>query len=131
MSLLSDLRLDIGDDDGVIPGSGALIVEDLCLTGSLNLNNRVVTASGPVQMTDSDCMVFINKIASEATTVTLPLSPKDGMFVVVKDMKGDADINPITVVVSGGTLDGLSQFIMSNNYQSMMFAYNGTEWNII
>lgn len=135
MSLLDDLRVDIGDDDVVITPSGEiggnLIVGNLCITGSFNMNRRIITASGPVQMADTDGIIFLNKTASESTLVTLPLAPKSGMIVIVKDMKGDADTNFVTIVMSAGTVDGLPQFVMSNNYQSITFTFNGTEWNII
>ena len=82
-------------------------------------------------MTDLDGIIFVNKAVSEPTLVTLPLNPKIGRVVIIKDMKGDADSNFISVQMSGGTVDGLPGFTMSNNYQSMTFAFNGNEWNII
>lgn len=120
------------DDSGNIttPG-GATLGGDLCLQDSVNFSQRIVTASGDVQMLESDTILWLNKTTGEPTTVTLPTSPKLGRVVYVKDMKGDADTNFITVAMSGGTIDGMPQFIMSNNYQSLTFAYNGTEWNII
>lgn len=129
---LTDSQVIIDSSGNITTPGGAEFGGDVCLGGALSLNKRIVTASGPIQMLDSDGILFINKSISESTLVTLPLNPKCiGMMVIVKDMKGDADTNFITVQMSGGTLDGLSQFIMSNNYQSMTFAFNGNEWNII
>lgn len=127
---LQDSLAIIDDNGNITTPGGGVFGGNVCLGGSLNLNRRIIT-SGNIQMLASDGIVFVNKIVGAPTLATLPLTPKIGMTIIVKDMKGDADINFITVQMSSGTIDGLPQFVMSNDYQSMTFAFNGTEWNII
>jgi hypothetical protein len=54
-----------------------------------------------------------------------------GQEILIKDGKGDANTNNITVVSSGNTIDGFSAITIAVNYQSIHFMYNGTEWNIV
>ena len=75
--------------------------------------------------------VYVKKTTGSATAVTLPSAPMNGMEVYVKDAKGDAPINPITVTPASGTIDGAASFVMSaNTYQGNHFHYNGTEWSV-
>lgn len=81
---------------------------------------RVVTATGPVTILASDAggSVFINKTASEATTVTLLA----GVPVTILDGKGDAATNNITVVPpSGGTIIGQPSRVIAGNYGAARF----------
>lgn len=92
---------------------------------------RVVTAAGNVAVTTADDLVIVNKTSGANTTVTLPASPLTNDYYTIKDGKGDAYTNPITIVPSSGTIDGQSNVVIWNNYESLDFVYNGTEWNII
>ncbi len=115
------------DDFGnlVTPG-GAQIGGAFCLAP------RIITFSGPVSIVSTDSVVMINKTASEATTLTLPASQKTGRMIVIKDLKGDANSNFITIITSGGELlDGLSGFILTQSYQSINLIYNGSGWSIL
>ena len=167
MTLLTDLRIDIGDDSLVLPSGDAVsgpslstdnaiarfdgttgkVIQNssatlddngnittnggISLAGYLRRNVRIVTVAGPVTGLVSDDLILINKTVGASTTVTLPSSPVTGQLIVVKDAKGDAFTNNITVNPSAGTIDGLSSFILTQNYQALTFIYNGTEWNII
>jgi hypothetical protein len=50
---------------------------------------------------------------------------------IIKDGKGDAATNNITVTPAAGTIDGSSTAVINTNYGSMQLIYNGTQWNII
>lgn len=94
------------------------------------LNVRVVTAAGTVTVTNTDGLVVVNKTTGAATTVVLPGSPYTGQIVVIKDGKGDAYINNITIIPASGTIDGEGSFVMASDYQAVMLIYNGTGWNV-
>lgn len=99
-------------------------------SGSFILPVRVVTASGAVTVSaTTDYEVVVNKTSGAATTVNLPASPATGLAYIIKDGKGDAATNNITVTPNAGNIDGSSTFVMSTNFQSQAFIYNGTQWN--
>lgn len=167
MTLLTDLRVDIGDDSALLPSGDAVsgpslstdnaivrfdgltgeviqnssatlddngnITTDggISLGGYLRRNVRVVTAAGAITGLASDDLILVNKTVGAATIVTLPATPATGQIIVVKDAKGDAFTNNITVSAAAGNIDGLTSFILTQNYQSFTFIYNGTEWNVI
>jgi hypothetical protein len=94
----------------------------------------VITAVGAVTVTTGMNIVILNKTSGAATTVNLPSGSSSGtgkMF-VVKDGKGDAATNNITVTPNGGdTIDGGSTYVLNTNYEAATFIWNGTQWNII
>jgi hypothetical protein len=92
---------------------------------------RVVTAAGAVTVATSDHVVIVNKSSGEATTVNLPGSPTTGTEFTIKDGKGDAGSNTITVTPAAGNIDGAATYPINVNYQSRTFVYNGTQWNVI
>jgi len=114
------------DDNGNIITPGGIK-----LNGYLKRNIRIVTAGGNIAGTPADDIIMVNKTIGAATIVILPSSPGAGRMVVVKDSKGDAFTNNITIRASAGTIDGLNSFVITQNYQAFTFVYNGTEWNVI
>jgi hypothetical protein len=64
-------------------------------------------------------------------TVNLPGTPSTGRTVIIKDGKGDASTNNITITPSTGNIDGAATYVMSVNYSSAMVVYNGIEWSIL
>lgn len=71
---------------------------------------REVTAAGSITITTTDEVVAVNKTVAAATSVLLPAaSTRSGLVLIIKDKKGDADVNNITPVGNGGELiDGLA-----------------------
>lgn len=70
----------------------------------------------------SDTRILVNKLISSATSVVLAPSPLYKAPVLVKDLKGDAGTNPITVTFSSGqTLDGLSSVVINNPFGYFWF----------
>lgn len=78
---------------------------------------RVVTGPGVVVVSSSEGGVAINKAVGAATAVTLPAAAsRAGLPVTVKDMKGDANANNITVTPAGGeTIDGFATDVLDIN----------------
>ncbi len=91
----------------------------------------IVTAGATVTLDANSRKIVINKTIGSATAVSMPPSPKLGQSVLIKDGKGDAKINNITIDPSPTTIDGFSGIVMTNNYQAFELLYNGTEWNIV
>lgn len=70
----------------------------------------------------TDTRILVNKTVGSATSVVLLGSASYSQPVLVKDLKGDAGTNPITVTFTGGqTLDGLSSVVINNPYGFFWF----------
>jgi hypothetical protein len=92
---------------------------------------RVVIASGAIAVATTDFVVVVRKTTGAATIVDLPVSPTTGQTFIIKDGKGDANTNNITLVPASGTIDGASTFVMNTNYASKVVIYTGVEWSIL
>jgi len=91
---------------------------------------RVVTSAGAATITSADYLVIINKTVGEATVVNLPAGFTNTVF-IIKDGKGDALANNITITPAAGNIDGSSTYVLNTNYSSATIVYNGTEWSVI
>jgi hypothetical protein len=91
----------------------------------------IKTSAGSYVVLSSDAFIVINKTVGAATTVTLEASPTSGRLIIVKDGKGDAAANNITVDGNGKNIDGASTNVISTNFQARIYIYNGTQWNVI
>lgn len=113
----------------VSPGNVALGVSYGITTDTLgaffgafpSLNTEIVTAGATYNVLPTDTRVLVNKTLASATTIVFPaaLSMQYPNGILVKDLKGDAGTNPITINFTGGELcDGLGsgQIIISNPY---------------
>jgi hypothetical protein len=99
--------------------------------GSLSQGNSgtIITGGASYLMATTDCFVVVKKTIGSSTTITLPLLPSNWTSYVVKDGKGDASINQITV--RGSTIDGQQSFVIAVNYGTATFIFDGTEWSVI
>lgn len=76
--------------------------------------------------------VFVNKTMGAATGLTLENGPISGQTHVVKDAKGDAGSNNITITATGGFLiDGAATLVISANYGVARLFFNGTSWSAL
>lgn len=100
-------------------------------TSGRNLSIRVHTASvtNPTVAATDDVLVIKRGGSGATTLVTLPSSAATGRRLTIKDGRGDASTNPITVAPASGTVDGLASKSIITNYGRATFVYNGTEWN--
>ena len=112
---------------GLTAVAGVFSVDFTSMVRTVN----VVTAAGSVTCGSADDVVVINKGTGEATAVTLPASPATGKQVVIKDGKGDASVNNITVSADSGTIDGAASQVIDSDYGARMFVFNGSEWNLL
>lgn len=95
------------------------------------LPTRVVIAAGAVTVTNDDYIVALNKTAGAATVVNLMATPATGTQIIVKDAKGDANANNITITPAAGNIDGAGTYVINTNYGSAWISYNGAEWSML
>ena len=100
-------------------------------TGRQARSNRVVTASGDINVTTSDDVVTVNKTTGQATTVNLPGSPSNGEQYTIVDGRGDANTNFITLVPASGLIIGQASARIPGAYGSLTVMYNGSAWSIL
>lgn len=94
-------------------------------------NVTVVTGAGAYTATNTNHVIVINKTISEATTVNLPAGTTNKVF-IIKDGKGDSNVNPITIDPNSiEQIDGSSTLVINSPYESVMLVWNGTQWNIV
>jgi len=92
---------------------------------------RIFTGVGNTTADVSDYIIVINKTVGAATSVTLPLAPTNGQSFIIKDGKGDASTNNITIVGNGKLIDGSANRIINQNYQAYEVVYNGASWDVV
>lgn len=92
----------------------------------------ILTAGTTFNFTGTVNTVSVNKTTGSATQVNLPSSPATNNFFVVKDRKGDSNLNPITVSGGTKTIDGNTSYVIkANNKPSLTFLFDGSEYIVI
>ncbi len=98
---------------------------------------QVFTGVGGVSPAQGITILVIDKAVGAATTVTLPPNPSQGQMITVKDGKGDAAVNAITItapatgISAGATIDGAASAIINNGYDFLTIAWNGVQYNVV
>lgn len=107
-------------------GSGAT-----CTIQTQATYRAFVVGDSPVAVNGTDYYLACDT-SGGAITIQLPNAPDTGRQFVVKDHVGSAATNAITVTTAGGivTIDGATTFTMNSNYQSNMFLFNGTSYEV-
>ena len=72
---------------------------------------------------------FIGVVTSAEFTITLPNGPSGTVF-IVKDISGDANTNPITIV-NTVNIDGQAGATIDTSFGSLTFIYSNSAWNIV
>lgn len=82
------------------------------------LTYREISAAGAVVVDPTDCIIGINKAVGAPTAIVAPAAADRGPLpLTIKDIKGDADANNITITFTGGELcDGLAAIAITNPY---------------
>lgn len=99
------------------------------ISQGLNVSPRVVTGAGNIALSSTDYVVVVNKTVGAATPVNCPVNTLGEAF-IVKDGKGDAATNNITITPASGNIDGSPTYVISTNYGSVSFFGDGTNWLI-
>lgn len=100
-------------------------------TQQLWIAPTVVTTASPYTALTTDCVIISNKAVAGAGTINLCATLQTGRVVIIKDGKGDANSNNITVQGNGKNIDGASSKVINTAYGVLRVIYNGTEWSTI
>jgi hypothetical protein len=95
-----------------------------------SLENVAVTLIDAATYTAIDTEYFLGIIYNGISTITLP-AVTSGKVYVVKDSLGDSNTNPISILATGTTIDGLASYTINTDWGSVTLLYNGIEWNIV
>jgi len=79
----------------------------------------------------TDMLISINKTVAGAITINLPNAPWIGERHTIKDAKGDAGSNNITIQGNGALINGSSSATISANYGYRVVEYDGSLWAIV
>lgn len=111
-----------GDDTGcwsrlAFSGAGAGVV--------------LITSGSTYTAAKTDRYISINKTVAGAITINLPNAPFIEETHTIKDMKGDAAANNITIQGNGANINGSASATISANYGYRTVVYTGTAWAIV
>ncbi len=102
------------------------------LPGTTSTVTSVATVGTPFAVPTTAVKVLLNKSAGAASYVTMPLaSTMLSDFTLIKDVKGDADTNNITIQFTSGQLcDGTALVVIGTKYGSVTInpLPGGTGW---
>ena len=108
---------------------GSILLQNVGTTECfVKVGASTVTAAGAITVTRDDNTIFVNKSVGAATTVNLPAKPIPGRQLFIKDAKGDANVNNITITPASGNIDGSASLVINTAYGYATIAYNGTQW---
>jgi hypothetical protein len=126
---LTQSQIDTEIDAKFPSGTGAILASDTrqvlhdinaaAFSGTANAPvSSGATSGSPFSVPTTARQVLVNKATGSATFMTFPTaSTMAGGDVLIKDVKGDADTNIITIQFSGGELcDGVSTVTIGNKY---------------
>lgn len=128
-------------EDGyrLIQGDDLNVIIKAVNTNALNI--RVHTANTDVTVQQDNYTIIVRKNIGSATNVFLPQLPTSntsplnlypGRRFQIKDGKGDAPSNNITIVAPPNlTIDGANSFVMAFAYESIDIAFDGIQYNIL
>lgn len=93
--------------------------------------SRQTINSTPTNVSSSAIFVSVDT-STLAITVRLPNAPRENQVFYVKDQTGNAGANNITVTTVGGAvnIDGATTYVMSVNYMSAGFLFNGSTYEV-
>ncbi|WP_380787652.1 hypothetical protein [Sphingomonas sp. R86521] len=90
-----------------------------------------VTAGPTFRCSAASKLIVVNKAMGSPTLISLPDTPETGRSIIVKDGKGDAARNPVTVRSASGTIDGTSSYVISTDRGVVRLTYDGSEWLVL
>jgi hypothetical protein len=113
-----------GDGNVVVAGSGNTV-------GAPGLSRTATTT--PVAVTADDHTVYSTMAVASAVAVNLPQFPQIGSRITIKDGKGDAATNNITInAFSGHSIDTTATYTIKNNYGAVTLeAISSTAWRVV
>ncbi len=117
----------------VLVPAGYVVSSNNSVVNKANITTKTiaeVTGTTAYSVTNTDHVVNVNRSIAGAASIVLPNTGIPvGRTIIVKDAKGDAATNAITVTVNGGGLiDATASNVINSNFSSMEYIWNGTKW---
>lgn len=99
---------------------------------SILTTTQVTNAASPYTVLATDEVILVNSTAG-AVTIKLPNAPSTGRVIYIKDWKGQALTNAISITTVGGavTIDGVTTYTQNITYQSTEVIFDGSNYSII
>lgn len=93
----------------------------------------VTVTTSPYTVLASNDVVVCNRTTLGPFTVNLPATPANGDQVRIKDGKGDADTEFITITATGGkTIDGAATLILDESFGARTLVFGDTTaWRVV
>lgn len=93
-------------------------------------NIHIMTSGGAYNAGPADEGVIVKKTVASATFIAMPQYPEEGQIFFVKDGKGDALSNPITIVVLENEypINSGSSYVIDKNDGSVRFIFKSGNW---
>ncbi len=97
-----------------------------------NTLQAVRTAVSYVVLANQDFYIGVTSTAAPRTITLLNTNIIKNQSWIIKDESGGAGTNNISITVAGGvkTIDGLTTYLINNNYGSVRLIYDGTNYFI-
>lgn len=109
--------------------AGTLVALSTVPPASSALLPQIVTSGSALTMAGT--LMLVNKTVGSATAVTLSPGSLPWVIYAIKDKKGDAATNNITVSPPSGLIDGSSSFLINVNFMSVSFVFDGSNWSVV
>lgn len=120
-----------GTNYALYTNSGLVRFGDIVInTSGIRNTVRVVTAAGAITVTNADYTIEVNKATGAATTVNLPAGVTGQTF-CIKDGKGDANTNNITITPAAGNIDNAGTYVINVAKGGAIIQYDGTQWIVL
>ena len=97
------------------------------LSGGIRHQVYTITSGSTYNVTVGQHCILVNKASGSATSVVLPAASAGDLY-VVKDAKGDAATNAITITAASGNIDGAASRIISTAYTALRLIFDGSNW---
>jgi len=95
---------------------------------------RILSAAGDTEIEDDDDIVVVKKTIGEVTQCLLPEASARDRPATIKDGRGDADSNNITITPFGAeTIDGATEYVLTFSFQAVtLYPYpDGSGWYVL
>lgn len=100
--------------------SGWVVVGDAILTETADAATHTV----------SDLVSYVGVTFAGACSITIPVS-NENRRVTIKDERGTASANPITIQATGNTIDGAASFMIAADYGSVTLINRPMGWFVM
>lgn len=129
-SITGAVTLVAGSNITITPSGSNITIASTAAGGGFG-SGRIITAAGAVTMVAGDGIVEIAQTVAAPITINLPVSPVIWQPYTVVDGAGMFAVFNATIIPPSGTIDGSGTFLMTQNWQTGTFYWNGTNWRIL